>query len=46
VFLKLAPRQRSCIILKDVLDDSLAEISERLDTTVPEVKAVLQRGRA
>jgi RNA polymerase sigma-70 factor (ECF subfamily) len=45
VFLKLAPRQRSCVILKDVLDYSLAEISEFLDATVPEIKAVLYRGR-
>lgn len=46
VFLKLAPRQRSCVILKDVLGYSLAEISESLDATVPEIKATLHRGRA
>ena len=45
VFLKLAPRQRSCVILKDVLGYSLAEISELIDATVPEIKAVLHRGR-
>jgi RNA polymerase sigma-70 factor (ECF subfamily) len=45
VFLKLAPRQRSCVILKDVMDYSLVEISELLDATVPEIKAVLHRGR-
>lgn len=45
IFLKLAPRQRSCVILKDVLDYTLAEISEFLDATVPEIKAVLHRGR-
>lgn len=45
VFLKLAPRQRSCVILKDVLDYSLAEISELIDATVPEIKALLHRGR-
>lgn len=45
VFLKLAPRQRSCVILKDVLGYSLAEISEFIDATVPEIKAVLHRGR-
>jgi RNA polymerase sigma-70 factor (ECF subfamily) len=45
VFLKLAPRQRSCVILKDVLDYSLAEISEFLNATVPEIKAALHRGR-
>jgi RNA polymerase sigma-70 factor, ECF subfamily len=45
VFLKLAPRQRSCVVLKDVLGYSLAEISEALDATVPEIKATLHRGR-
>src|SRR4029453_10761046 len=45
VFLQLAPKQRSCVILKDVLGYSLAEISELLDATVPEIKAALHRGR-
>ncbi len=45
VFLKLATRQRSCVILKDVLGYSLAEISELLNATVPEIKAALHRGR-
>lgn len=45
VFLKIAPRQRSCVILKDVLGYSLAEISALLNATVPEIKAVLHRGR-
>jgi RNA polymerase sigma-70 factor (ECF subfamily) len=45
MFLKLVPRQRSCVILKDVLGYSLAEISELLDATVPEIKATLHRGR-
>jgi len=45
VFLQLAPRQRSCVILKDVMSYSLAEISEMLDATVPEIKAALHRGR-
>ncbi len=45
IFLKLAPRQRSCVILKDVMGYSLAEISELLDATVPEIKAALHRGR-
>ncbi len=45
MFVKLAPRQRSCVILKDVLGYSLAEISELLDATVPEIKATLHRGR-
>jgi RNA polymerase sigma-70 factor (ECF subfamily) len=46
VFLKLAPQQRSCVILKDVLGYSLADISELLDATVPAIKAALHRGRA
>jgi RNA polymerase sigma-70 factor (ECF subfamily) len=45
LFLKLAPKQRSCVILKDVLGYSLAEISELLNATVPEIKAALHRGR-
>lgn len=45
VFLKLAPKQRSCVILKDVLGYSLVEISEMLNATVPEIKAALHRGR-
>src|SRR5258708_5840308 len=45
VFLKLAPRQRSCVIFKDVMGYSLVEISELLDATVPEIKAALHRGR-
>ena len=45
LFLQLAPKQRSCVILKDVLDYSLADISELLDATIPEIKAALHRGR-
>jgi RNA polymerase sigma-70 factor (ECF subfamily) len=45
VFLKLAPRQRSCVIFKDVLGYSLVDISEMLNATVPEIKAALHRGR-
>lgn len=45
VFLKLAPQQRSCVILKDVMGYSLADISELLDVTVPAIKAALHRGR-
>jgi RNA polymerase sigma factor (sigma-70 family) len=44
-FLELPPVQRSCVILKDVLDHSLEEIAELLETTVPAVKAALHRGR-
>lgn len=45
LFLRLAPRQRSCVIFKEVMGYSLAEISELLDATVPEIKATLHRGR-
>ena len=44
-FLELAPSQRSCVILKDVLDYSLEDISHSLDLSVPAVKAALHRGR-
>jgi len=45
-FLELAPVQRSCVILKDVFDYSLEEISEMLGLGVPAIKAALARGRA
>ena len=45
-FLALAPAQRGCVILKDVLDHSLDEIADELDLTLPAVKAALHRGRA
>jgi RNA polymerase sigma-70 factor, ECF subfamily len=45
LFVQLAPKQRSCVILKDVLGYSLADISELLDATIPEIKAALHRGR-
>jgi len=44
-FLQLAPAQRGCVILKDVLDHSLDEITAELDLSVPAVKAALHRGR-
>ncbi|HEV8692170.1 MAG TPA: RNA polymerase sigma factor [Ideonella sp.] len=44
-FLQLAPAQRGCVILKDVLDHSLEEIAEELGLSVPAVKAALHRGR-
>src|SRR5262245_8551245 len=44
-FLELAPVQRSCVILKDVLGDYLEEIASMLEITVPAVKAALHRGR-
>ena len=45
-FAKLTPMQRSCVILKDVLDYSLAEICEILDSSLPATKGALHRGRA
>ncbi len=45
LFLKLVPRQRSCVIFKDVMGYSLVEISELLNATVPEIKGTLHRGR-
>jgi RNA polymerase sigma factor (sigma-70 family) len=44
-FLDLAPAQRSCVILKDVLGHSLEEIAALLELSVPAVKAALHRGR-
>lgn len=45
-FAELPILQRSVIILKDVLDEPLAEIASLLDLTVDSVKAHLARGRA
>jgi RNA polymerase sigma factor (sigma-70 family) len=45
-FLDLAPAQRSCVILKDVLGHSLEDIGKLLGLTVPAVKAALHRGRS
>jgi RNA polymerase sigma-70 factor (ECF subfamily) len=45
-FLELAPAQRACVILKDVLEHSLEEIAIELGLSVPAVKAALHRGRA
>ena len=44
-FLELVPAQRSCVILKDVLDYSLDEIAALLELSVPAIKATLHRGR-
>ena len=44
-FLALAPAQRGCVILKDVLEHSLEEIAVELELSVPAVKAALHRGR-
>ena len=45
-FLELAPAQRACVILKDVLEHSLDDIATELNMSVPAVKAALHRGRA
>lgn len=45
-FAELPVSQRSVIILKDILDEPLAEIASLLDLTVDSVKAHLARGRA
>jgi RNA polymerase sigma-70 factor (ECF subfamily) len=44
-FMRLPAAQRSCVILMDVLGHSLDEISEVTGTSVPAVKAALNRGR-
>ena len=45
-FAELPILQRSAVILKDVLDESLLEIAELLDLSVDAVKGHLARGRA
>jgi RNA polymerase sigma-70 factor, ECF subfamily len=44
-FMRLPVAQRSCVILMDVLGYSLDEISKVMDSSVPAVKAALNRGR-
>ena len=44
--LALPPKERACVLLKDVLDYSLEEIAELVDSTVGGVKAALNRGRS
>jgi RNA polymerase sigma-70 factor (ECF subfamily) len=45
-FLRLPVAQRSCVILMDVLGYSLREISDVINSSIPAVKAALNRGRA
>lgn len=45
-FLELPVKQRSAVILKDVLGQSLEEVADTMGTTVLAVKAALVRGRA
>ena len=44
--LMLPPKERACVLLKDVFDYSLDEIAELVDSTVGGVKAALNRGRS
>ena len=44
-FIELPIAQRSVVILKDVLGESLADIAALLDTSVDSVKSYLARGR-
>ena len=41
----LPPKERACVLLKDVLDYPLAEIADIADSTLAGVKAALHRGR-
>ena len=43
---RLPPKERACVLLKDVLDYPLAEIAGIVDSTLGGVKAALHRGRA
>jgi RNA polymerase sigma-70 factor (ECF subfamily) len=43
--LTLPPKERATVLLKDVFDYSLEEISELVDSSVGAVKAALNRGR-
>src|SRR6267143_6289447 len=44
--LTLPPKERACVLLKDVFDYSLEEIAELVGSTVGGVKAALNRGRS
>lgn len=44
--LALPPKERACVLLKDVFDYSLEEIAELVNSTVGGVKAALNRGRS
>jgi len=43
--LSLPPKERACVLLKDVFEYSLEEIAELVGSTVGGVKAALKRGR-
>ncbi|WP_352503014.1 MULTISPECIES: sigma-70 region 4 domain-containing protein [unclassified Mesorhizobium] len=42
----LPPKERACVLLKDVFDYSLEEIADLVGSTVGGVKAALNRGRS
>lgn len=42
---QLPPKERACVLLKDVLDYSLVQVADMADTSVGGVKAALHRGR-
>ena len=42
----LAPKERACVLLKDVFEYSLEEIAELVGSTVGGVKSALNRGRS
>lgn len=44
--LSLPPKERACVLLKDVFEYSLEEIAEFVDSTIGGVKAALNRGRS
>jgi RNA polymerase sigma-70 factor (ECF subfamily) len=44
--LTLPPKERACVLLKDVFEYSLEEIAGLVDSTVGGVKAALNRGRS
>jgi RNA polymerase sigma-70 factor (ECF subfamily) len=44
--LTLPPKERACVLLKDVFDYTLEEIAELVDSSVGAVKAALNRGRS
>jgi RNA polymerase sigma-70 factor (ECF subfamily) len=43
---KLPPKERACVLLKDVLEHPLEEVAEIVGSTVGAVKSALHRGRA
>src|SRR5439155_4041993 len=44
--ISLPPKERACVLLKDVFDYTLEEIAELVESTVGGVKAALNRGRS